>query len=68
MKRIIRALEESFFSFGDRGLTSHILIIGFQGNTIKFDMTKNANLLFFEISKQERMDIFSKVTKCCNEF
>lgn len=51
MKRIVRALEDAFGNLGEHSLASHILIIGFKGNTIKFDMTKNATLTQFEMTK-----------------
>ena len=47
MKRISRDLEDVFMNLGKETLTSQILIIGFKGNIVKFDMVKNANLVYF---------------------
>jgi hypothetical protein len=45
IKDIIKYLEEVFYSLGDQSLTSYILIISYQGNAIKLDMTKNADFI-----------------------
>jgi hypothetical protein len=44
-----------FFGLGDQVLASYVLVIGYQGNLVKMDMTKNGEFIRFELEQQEKL-------------
>lgn len=65
MKRLLRSIEEVFSALGDHALTSLVLIINYQGHSIKLDMTRNSSLVAFELDKEDKTAIFKEVIELC---